>query len=246
MEKISTGSRDVDKWLGGYDCDTITTFYGPAGSGKTNFCVLAAASIARRKKVIFIDTEGGFSVERLRQITNSQQTENVFKNILLLKPTNFYEQKLAFDRLLREIKNNKDIELIVVDGMTMLYRLESGQARSEKNNDKIRILNRMLAKQLRILAEIARKKYIPIIITNQIYHDFLSQEEIDAGVNKEDRIHMVGGDLLTYWSKCLIEIQNRDGKRRAILRKHRSLPEKEFPFIITNLGIEKAGFKIFS
>ena len=103
----------------------------------------------------------------------------------------------------------------------------------------------MLAKQLRILAEISRKRYIPVIITNQIYHDFLSKEEIEAGINKEDRIHMVGGDLLSYWSKCLIELQNRDGKKRLVLRKHRSLPEKEFSFAITNEGIERAGFKIF-
>jgi RecA/RadA recombinase len=65
-----TDSRPLLEQLGGYDCDIITTFYGPAGSGKTNFCVLAAASIARRKKVIFIDTEGGFSFERLNQLAS--------------------------------------------------------------------------------------------------------------------------------------------------------------------------------
>jgi hypothetical protein len=52
---------------------------------------------------------------------------------------------------------------------------------------------------------------------------------------------MVGGDLLKYWSKCLIEIQNFNGKRKLILKKHRSLPQKELAFEIINQGIRKRG-----
>jgi len=49
--KISTGNSDLSKWLsGGYEPDIITTIYGPAGSGKTNLCVLAAASQAKKIK----------------------------------------------------------------------------------------------------------------------------------------------------------------------------------------------------
>ena len=51
---------------------------------------------------------------------------------------------------------------------------------------------------------------------------------------------MVGGDILKYWSKCIIELQVMQGKRKAILRKHRSLPESEFLFVITETGIAKA------
>jgi len=52
---------------------------------------------------------------------------------------------------------------------------------------------------------------------------------------------MVGGDLLKYWSKCLIELQNHYGKRKLILKKHRSLPIKELAFEIINTGIRKRG-----
>ena len=52
---------------------------------------------------------------------------------------------------------------------------------------------------------------------------------------------MVGGDILRYWSKCLIELQNNNSRRKIILRKHRSLPEKEMEFIIDNKGIRKRG-----
>ena len=242
--KISAGSYDLNKWLfGGYEKDIITTIFGPAGSGKTNFCILAAVSQSKKgNKVIYIDTEGGFSVERFRQLAGEEYQE-ALKNILLLKPTSFQEQKQAFLQLLKEMKSNI-INLIIVDGMTMLYRLELAEARedTEKSRERIQEINSQLAKQMRILAEIARKKDIPIIVTNQVYSEFLSEEEFKAG--KERGVAMVGGDILKYWSKTIIELQNNGGKKKAILRKHRSLREKELDFEITNNGIKKS-FRIF-
>ena len=69
-KRISTGADFVDELLdGGYEADAITTIYGPAGAGKTNLALLAALDIAKQgKKVIFVDTEGGFSVSRLKQL----------------------------------------------------------------------------------------------------------------------------------------------------------------------------------
>jgi len=47
---------------------------------------------------------------------------------------------------------------------------------------------------------------------------------------------------LKYWSKCIIELKQEGSKRRAILVKHRSLPEKEFPFEIKDKGLFKKGW----
>jgi len=240
--KISAGSYDLNRWLyGGYERDIITTIYGPAGSGKTNFCLLAAVSQAKKgNKVIYIDTEGGFSIERVRQLAKDK-VEEVLKNIILLKPTNFQEQCKAFERMLTELKKSEaNIGLIIVDGITMLYRLELGEAHKEKNDEKVREVNSELARQLRILAEIARKKNIPVLVTNQVYSDFLSEQELREGKTKG--VHMVGGDILKYWSKCIIELQNERGKRKAILRKHRSLREKELRFEIVDDGIRRKRF----
>ena len=131
--KISAGSYDLNKWLfGGYEKDIITMIAGPAGSGKTNFCVIAAASQAKKEnKVIFIDTEGGFSIERIKQLVG-EETEKILKNMLLLKPTSFEEQKKDFLKLLQNIKKG-EVGLIIVDGMTMLYRLELGDASQLKD-----------------------------------------------------------------------------------------------------------------
>ena len=237
-DKISAGSFDLNKWLfGGYEADVITMIAGPPGSGKTNFAILAACSQAKKgNKVIFIDTEGGFSIERVKQIVE-ESNEEILSNILLLNPTNFEEQKKCFSQLLSQIKKNQ-VGLIVVDGMVTLYRLEMGEAR--ERDEKIRNINWRMAEQMRTLAEISRKQKIPVIITNQVYSGFLSEEDLRKGIKKTANI--VGGDLLKYWSKCIIELQAEGKKRKAILLKHRSLPQKEMSFEIKDKGIFRKGW----
>ena len=100
--KISTGTP-LDKLLrGGYEKDIITTIYGPAGTGKTNLCMMCLAN--QQKKTIYIDTDGGFSVERLKQVCKDYK--EVLKRILFLRPVNFDEQKRVFERL-KKLVNEK-------------------------------------------------------------------------------------------------------------------------------------------
>ena len=240
VEKISTGGYDLNKWLfGGYEKDVVTMIAGPPGSGKTNLCILVSCSQAKKgNKVIFIDTEGGFSTDRVKQIVGDGY-EEILRNILFLEPTNFEEQKKCFEDLLSKIKKNH-VSLIVIDGMATLYRLELGAVVNEKNNQKIQAVNRKVAEQMRMLAEISRKQKIPVIITNQVYGGFLTEEEWKKGIKRE--VNLVGGDLFKYWSKCIIELKNENKRRKAILLKHRSLPEKEMSFEIRNNGIFKKGW----
>ena len=240
LNKISTGSYDFNKWLyGGYEKGIITMIAGAPGCGKTNFCFLVSCSQAKKgKKVIFMDTEGGFSVERIKQLAG-EDYEEILRNIFLLEPTNFEEQKKIFLKLLEKVKKEQ-IGLIVVDGMSMLYRLELGEMNKSEESNKIREINREVAKQMRALAEIARKQKIPVIITNQVYSSFLSEEKWKNGAERETNI--VGGDLFKYWSKCIIELKGGSGKRRAVLLKHRSLPQKELSFEIFNEGVRKKGW----
>jgi DNA repair protein RadB len=231
--KVSTGSLILDKLLeGGYEKDIITTIYGPAGSGKTLLCLLSLIKIAESsKKIIYIDTEGGFSIERLKQLSPEYKT--ILDKIVFLRPTSFQGQKGAFEKL-KEAVNNK-IGMIIIDTIAMLYRLELG-----KSNDVYEV-NRELGKQLGCLSEIARKKKIPVLVANQVYADF----------NKKDKVNIVGGDLLKYSSKCLMELQiTPSGNRRVILKKHRSISaEKEATFKIIEKGISKVregrGFGLF-
>ena len=238
-EKISTGSYDFNEWLsGGYEKNVISMIAGPPGSGKTNFSLLVACSQAKNgNKVIFMDTEGGFSIERVKQIVGNDY-ENILKNIFLLSPSSFDEQKKCFVKLLEAIRKDH-VSLIVVDGMAMLYRLELGDASQSGNDERVKQVNRDVAKQMRNLAEISRKQEIPVVITNQVYSDFLRDKGLEKNVQREANI--VGGDLFKYWCKCIVELKRDRSKRKAFLFKHRSLPEKEMAFEIKNEGIFKKG-----
>ena len=237
MDRLPTGSRILDKMLnGGYEKDIITTVYGPAGSGKTNLCILCAINTARLgKKIIYVDTENNFSLERFKQICGSINLNyaKVLNNLVFLRPTTFEEQKKTFEKL-KDLISNK-IGLVIIDSIAMLYRLEMGK------NEDIYEVNRTLGTQLAYLKQIASKKRIPVLITNQVYADF----------EDKDKVHLVGGDLLKYGSKCLIELQiTPSGNRRAIIKKHRSIEEeKEIIFKIVEGGIigtkEGKGFKLF-
>ena len=243
-EKMSTGSYDLNKWLfGGYEKDVVTMIAGPPGSGKTNFCILAACSQAKKgNKVIFIDTEGGFSVERVKQLLSDDKDdlyEKVLNNILLLSPSSFEEHQKSFQQLLKELKK-QHVGLIVVDGMATLYRLELGEAVKNRSDSGIKEINYNMARQMKLLSEISRKQNIPVIITNQVYSGFLSDEDIKKGIKRET--NLVGGDLMKYWSKCIIELKVEGKKRKAIVLKHRNIPQKEMSFEIRNNGIFKKGW----
>lgn len=221
-DRISTGAAFLDEFLGGgYETNIVTTLYGPSGSGKTNLCLLAALSIVTHgKKVLFLDTEGGISVERITQL--SPKPEEILPKIIFFNSYTFEEQKEIIAQL-REIVN-EHIGLIIVDSISMLYRVELG-----KNNE-VYDVNSALGQQIAILVEIARRKKIPVLITTQVYSDF----------DNRNTIKMVGGDLLRYGSKCLLELQKFNHGWGLILRKHRSLPEgKEVRFRIVQEGIEE-------
>jgi len=236
-EKIPTGSKILDSFLeGGYEKDIVTTIYGPAGSGKTVLCLLCSINMARSgKKVVYIDSEGGFSIDRLKQISSHINLDytKILDNMVFLRPTSFEEQKKSFEKL-KEIVNDK-IGLIIVDSIAMLYRLELGKSEDIQN------VNRELGRQISYLTEIARKKFIPVLVTNQVYSDF----------DVKDKVNIVGGDILKYGSKCLIELQvTPNGNRRAILKKHRSIQEeRDMIFKIVEGGVigtkESRGFKLF-
>ena len=107
--------------------------------------------------------------------------------------------------------------------------VRDAMAMQDKSKEDVQKVNSELARQMRILSEIARKRNIPVLVTNQTY-------------NWENNERMVGGDILKYWSKCLIEASNDQGRRTLYLRKHRSMAEKSLNFQIWDGGIRKRGW----
>ncbi|WP_407392527.1 DNA repair and recombination protein RadB [Methanobrevibacter sp.] len=222
--KIPSNSS-LDAMLGGgFEKGTITQIFGPPSSGKSNITLALAVNVAKNgKKVIYMDTEGGISIDRIKQIAGSDFSR-VANNIIVFEPTSFQEQNdmlRSIDVWLR--KNHNDVDLIVLDSAVALYRVDD--MKSAK-------LNKELGKQMGLLSKIARQYDVSVVLTNQIYNAF-----DDEGNND---IKAVGGTILQYWSKVIIQLERGDevNQRIATLRRHRSIPEgRQAVFSITSNGI---------
>ncbi len=169
---IKTGSKDLDEFLGnGYEKGKSYLIYGVAATGKTTLAILAAIEQAKTKKVFFIDTENGFSVERVKQITDV----NVLDNIFILRAKDFDEQENRVKEVIKIIEN-LDIQVLIVDTIGTHYR------KKVREGD-YKLVNSRLKRMMDKLNEV--KKYgISVLITNQVYHDF------------EGNVKFVGGNLI--------------------------------------------------
>ncbi len=229
----------VHALLSGLESRVITNFYGTPGTGKTNICMLMAADCARKGgKAVFIDTEGGFSLERLKQIA-PHDYESVLTGIELVEPRDLREQT----RVVRRLAERKP-DLVIMDSSVALYRIEHAEMMEKVDNrnkkcelDSIMTANRELSKQLSSLSMLARDLEIPVVITTHAFRSW--------GNGCYD---VVGGDPVRYWSKSIIFLEKtgKTGERKAIIMKHRSQPEgKEVKFSLVSDGIKPSGFKIF-
>ena len=219
--------------LNGLEPKAITNFYGTPGTGKTNLCLLAAVDCARKGgKVVFIDTEGGFSLERLKQVAPDDY-EKVLESIELVEPKSLHEQTEAVRKA-----GERGPDLVILDSSVALYRVEHAQTKEKADDsnrkceiDSVMAANRELSKQLSALSALARGKEIPVIITAHAF---------GRSWGNASSYDIVGGDPVRYWSKSIIFLEKtgKTSERRARVIKHRSLPEdKEARFMLVQEGI---------
>jgi len=219
IKRYPLGCNNIDRLLGGgFEAGTLTQIYGQAGSGKTNICIqLAIECVRSGKKVIFIDTEG-ISVERFDQIAGDD-SDQISKDIIIYEPTGFDQQYSVIREVDKIIEGN--VGVVILDSATLFYRYELEDERSIS-------LKRELAHQAAHLLGLARKYDVAVVITNQIYTDIDTNE-----------LQPVGGMMIEHLSKVIVQLLKLEyGKRRAIIRKHRSMPEgSSCDFLLTSDGV---------
>jgi DNA repair protein RadB len=204
--KIPTGCRSIDRTLGGgIVSGEISLVYGEPETGKTAMSMQCAINCAKQGfKVLFVDCDGTFSVERLSQIA-SKDFERIAELIVLMRPVNFRDQTLIVDRSADYVTEH--LGLIVYDTITSLYGAEVADAPGKAFE-----LNRELNRQLASLAQTARLHRTAVQVTSQVRTAF-EQECIS--------VEPVASRVLKFWADTIIGLKPTENSHviRACLEK---------------------------
>ena len=195
--------RALDSALGGgVPTGSITELVGPAGAGKTQFCLtLAVAAAAPRRLggldagVVFVDTEQKFSGARVAQIAanvfpsaygvssddaaherdaKATALRALTEKILVLTPSTLSEtlQRLSG---LEEALVDHAVRLLVVDSVAALARAEFGTGRGQ-----LARRQELLGQIASVLKQQAERLHMAALVTNQVTTRVRSADE-DAG-----------------------------------------------------------------
>ncbi len=234
MCKCSTGSRNLDKLLGGgIETQALTEFIGEFGAGKTQACLMFSVMVQLPTdkgglggKVVYIDTEGTFIPERVFQIASSLGLEahETLGNIFLARAYNSSHQSLLIEHLSKFCPEN-DVKLVVVDSMISHFR---GEYMGRENLSE---RQQQLNSQLHRLLRLAEAFNLAVVVTNQVQ---ANPTAFFGDPNKP-----AGGNVMAH--ACTHRVYLRKGgkgTRIASILDSPSLPEGKVRFKITEKGIE--------
>lgn len=237
--KITTGSNELDKLLGGgVETQAITELFGEFGSGKTQLCHQLAVNVQLPKElgglegsVIVIDTENTFRPERITQMAEARDLNpsEVLSNIYVAQAYNSSHQMLLVDNA-KELanklkKDGKPVKLLVVDSLMAHFRSEYiGRGALADRQQK---LNRHLHDLMRF-GDVFNAA---IVVTNQV----MTKPDTFFG----DPTKPVGGHIVAHTATFRIYLRKSKGELRvARLIDSPHLPESEAIFKVTEEGVE--------
>ena len=171
IERISTGSRNLDDLLaGGIETQAVTEFYGEFGSGKTQICHTLCVTTQLPKdqgglggSVVYVDTENTFRPERIAEIARArgQNSDAILDGIIVAKAFNSSHQELILGALGSQIRSH-GIRLAIVDSAVAHYRAEFlGRGTLSERQQR---LNRFM----HTLVRTAEVYNIAVVATNQV------------------------------------------------------------------------------
>ncbi|MEK6926852.1 MAG: DNA repair and recombination protein RadA [Nanoarchaeota archaeon] len=157
-------------------------------------------------KAVFIDTEGTFRPERIRQIAEGMgaNPEKVLKNILVARAFNSDHQILLIDKISEMIKEGEPIKLIIIDSLTAHFRAEfAGRGQLADRQQK---LNRYLHN----LMKMAESYNLAVYVTNQVMANpamMFGDPTTAVGGNIVGHACLTGDSLIQLADGSLIEIE---------------------------------------
>ncbi|MEK6891482.1 MAG: DNA repair and recombination protein RadA [Nanoarchaeota archaeon] len=238
---ITTGCRNLNNLLGGkgVESKSITEVFGAFGCGKTQLALSLAVNVQLPKenggangKAVYIDTEGTFRPERVKQFAEGigANPEKVLKNIFVARAFNSDHQILLVEKINELVKNGEPIKLVIVDSLTAHFRAEySGRGQLADRQQR-------LNKYLHDLMKLAEQRNIAILVTNQV----MSNPAMMFG----DPTTAIGGNIVAHASTYRIYLRRgKKDSRVAKLIDSPNLPDNETAFMITSRGLKDVEIK---
>ncbi len=233
IDRISTGSKNLDDLLGGgIETQAVTEFYGEYGSGKTQVCHTLCVKVQMPKGqgglnsgAIYVDTENTFRPERIAEIAENYdlEPEDILSKIIVAKAYNSAHQELIVREVGRLVEKEK-IKLLVVDSAVAHYRAEFlGRGTLAERQQR---LNRFMHNLLRI-AEIHN---LAVVVTNQVQ----AAPDVFFG----DPSRPTGGHVVAHTSTYRIYLRKAGKNRIARMMDSPYHPEREAVFILDEKGID--------
>ena len=238
ITKVTTGSEDFDKLLGGgIESQGLTEFFGEFGSGKSQIAMQLAVNVqlpidkgGLDGSCVYIDTENTFRPERIKQMAEAagMDVDKVMKKIMVARAFTSDHQMLLAEKISDLIKQKKvPIKLIIVDSMMGLFRSEyAGRGTLATRQQK---LNR----HIHTLQKLADLHNVAVYLTNQV----MSRPDVFFG----NPTAAIGGHILHHACQFRVYLRKgKAGKRIARLIDSPYLPEGEAIFKVTENGIVDA------
>ena len=231
--RISTGSQNFDKLLGGgIETGAITEVYGEFGSGKTQLCHTASVIVQLSPSqggldggALYIDTENTFRPERIETISRArhQIPKQILDNIIVARAYSSSHQELILSESSRIIES-QNIKLLIFDSAISLYRSEF------LGLSALSIRQQRLNKLVHSIMRIAETHQIAVLLANQV------QSSPDTSFGTVS-FKAAGGNIFAHSSTYRIFLRKSNRNRIARMVDSPNHPESEILFSIDESGI---------
>merc|ERR1719291_1091977 len=235
---LSTGASKLDQMLGGgVESCAITELFGEFRCGKTQLCHSLAVMAqlppnmgGANGKVVYIDTEGCFRPERIKQIAEGKgvSADAAMENIIYARCyTSEHLEQLLVQAASLMVADEDRFALLVIDSIMGIFRVDfSGRGELSERQQK-------LGKVLSSLQKMSEEFNIVVVLTNQVMADpgggcaFLPSHP-----------KPVGGHILAHFSTTRLFLRKgRAEQRVAKIYDSPWLPEAESVFEIFAGGV---------
>ena len=238
---LSTGSKELDKLLGGgMETGSITEMFGEFRTGKTQIChtlcvtcQLPLSSGGGEGKALYIDTEGTFRPERLVQIAErfGLNPQDVLDNVAYARAYNTEHQMTLLTQAASMMSESR-YALLIVDSATALFRTDfTGRGQLSERQQ-------ILGQYLRKLHRLADEFGVAVVITNQVVANPDGSMSFAGAANQNKPI---GGNIIAHASTTRLSLRKGRGTTRICkIYDSPCLAEAEAQFGISESGINDA------